>query len=200
MDIQVNDYVLEQREDGMYNAKSLLKQWVNKTGKNTYMYAYLERDKTKALVQGLSGTVIIRDVIKKTGRPTIVEWFNSVLFVDFVSWFMPAFDYEAISKTIYKRMFLQDSICSNIEELKTIMLECEGYEEAKLVKWLNYTIIGKTSKTLSVTDMDNITLEKFNSVLNGLLLMVKIGMINSFDSFGNTLKVFHEKIDSQFYK
>ena len=199
MDIKVGDYTIRQRDDGMYNARYLLDQWVERTGNNnTFMSFYLGRKATMELVRGLSesGTTAMAtsyERVKGMGRPMKVDWMCPYLFVDFVLWFMSPADYKSVSKVVFERMVLQDGMKTKTELLKGALSGCGGYEEVKLIKWLNYTIVGKSDENVSVADMDGKTLESYDRLLSGLLFMSKVGMIGDFNALGDALKLYHEK-------
>lgn len=199
MDIKVGDYTIRQRDDGMYNARYLLDQWVERTGNNnTFMSFYLGRKATMELVRGLSesGTTAMTtgyERVKGMGRPMKVDWMCPYLFVDFVLWFMSPADYKSVSKIVFERMVLQDGIKTKTELLNGALKNCVGYEESKLIKWLNYTIVGKSDENVSVADMDTEHLESYDRLLSGLLFMSKVGMIGDFNALGDALKLYHEK-------
>jgi len=199
MDIQVGDYVVRQREDGMYNARHLLDQWVERTkNNNTFMSFYFGKKTTMELIKGLSESgetalVTSYERVRNMGRPVKVDWMCPYLFVDFMLWFMSPKEYKMISRVVFERMVLQDGIKTKTELLKGALSGCGGYNENRLMKWLNYTMFGDADKNVSVTDMDGDTLESYDRLLSGLLFMVKVELIGDFDALGNTLKLFHEK-------
>lgn len=199
MDIKVGDYTIRQRDDGMYNARYLLDQWVERTGNNnTFMSFYLGRKATMELVRGLSesGTTAMAtsyERMKGMGRPMKVDWMCPYLFVDFVLWFMSPADYKSVSEVVFERMVLQEGIKTKTKLLNGALKDCVGYEESKLIRWLNYTIVGKSDENVSVADMDTKYLESYDMLLSGLLFMSKVGMIGDFNALGDALKLYHEK-------
>lgn len=148
MDIQLNDYVVRQREDGKYCATHLLNQVNEKKSERTPMVAYMRKQTTKNLIKELGEGSVSMERVKSNGRPFDVMWFSPYLFIDFVLWVEPSI-YKDVYMLVAMRTAYKVIIERDCERIKKKASTYAGYDVTRLVKGLNYAVTGKAETTIN---------------------------------------------------
>ena len=179
MDIQLKDYVIRQREDGMYNASYLLNQVNEKKSEKTPMIAYMRKQSTKNLINGLSENSVFIEKMKSNGRPFDITWFSPYLFIDFVLWLEPSI-YEDVYMLVARRIAYKIIIERDCEKIENIASAYAGYDVSRVIKGINYAAIGKVNDHIDYYASDD-DLNAVIELMEQLYTEMINGTITNFD-------------------
>jgi hypothetical protein len=176
--------VHQRTKDGMFNATSLVNQWVSEN-KRKDVSDFLSLKSTKQFISALEVELLcdtgkVVSVTKGGKNGNQGTWMTPLLFIDFAMWLNPTFKVKVL-KFVYDELIKQRNDAGDgYVKLSASGVKLQGYdfvEVAKAIQWIVYNTTGKELRQSSNQEQ----LTEINDIQTKLSFAIDMGYIKNYE-------------------
>jgi len=188
--------VHQRTKDSMFNATSLLNQWIKHSGKRKDVNDFLSNKETKAFIEVLeekSNTGIPVTVSRGGKANNQGTWMEPLLFIDFAMWLNPKFKYDVL-KFMYDELIQSRHLAGdNYKAFSKSGAQLKGYDFKQAATALNWIVFNKKGKDLRQSATQE-QLKELHTVEEKLSFAIDMGYIKTFEQLMSSMrKLWNEK-------